>query len=312
MRKRFGLILFVAVVPAFLALWACSQKPIRTRIALPDATNIGSNKCIKCHQDQANAIEKTRHWAKEDPRTPNATNGCESCHGPGSVHAQNRLDQKNDVDNIRFGDKSPFPAVQQSEQCLKCHTGQKSNWHVTKHIQNDVSCANCHKIHGQGEKQLKNSNQLELCGSCHKDKRLAMEKTSHHPVREGKMGCTSCHDPHGTGSSPSIKASSTNDLCYKCHTEKRGPQLFPHPPVAEDCALCHNPHGSIYNKLLKVEPPYLCQRCHSNSRHPGTLYSAKDTFTGTTPSNRMFAGACLHCHQRIHGSNHPSGKMYMR
>ena len=35
---------------------------------------------------------------------------------------------------------------------------------------------------------------------------------------------------------------------------------------------CHEPHGSNHMKMLKVKEPFLCQRCHSETRHPGTLY----------------------------------------
>lgn len=126
------------------------------------------------------------------------------------------------------------------------------------------------------------------------------------------MDCTSCHDPHGTGRDSNLVAHSANELCSTCHNEKRGPHLWEHPPVLEDCSTCHEPHGSIHDKLLTANQPYLCQRCHSDARHPGTLYSQRETLTGITPSNRMFLTGCTNCHSRIHGSNHPSGETFLR
>ena len=35
-----------------------------------------------------------------------------------------------------------------------------------------------------------------------------------------------------------------NDTCYDCHAEFRGPYLWEHAPVPEDCSNCHDPHGS--------------------------------------------------------------------
>ena len=32
-----------------------------------------------------------------------------------------------------------------------------------------------------------------------------------------------------------LKEASVNDNCYKCHAEKRGPFLWEHPPVRENC-----------------------------------------------------------------------------
>ncbi len=37
---------------------------------------------------------------------------------------------------------------------------------------------------------------------------------------------------------------------------------------------CHNPHGSVHNRLLNESAPNLCQDCHDGSRHPGTVYGA--------------------------------------
>ena len=71
--------------------------------------------------------------------------------------------------------------------------------------------------------------------------RAEMRKTSHHPVREGKMECTSCHNPHGTVTQALLKETSANDTCFTCHMETRGPCVHNHPPVQEDCAICHQP-----------------------------------------------------------------------
>jgi DmsE family decaheme c-type cytochrome len=133
-------------------------------------------------------------------------------------------------------------------------------------------------------------------------------RTSHHPVREGLMGCESCHNPHDGSRPKMIKADWVNELCYQCHTEKRGPFLWEHAPMRESCLTCHNPHGTNHDKMLQAKLPYLCQRCHLNTRHPGTLYDG--VTAGTTaalPSNRAVEHACKNCHQNIHGTNSPSG-----
>jgi DmsE family decaheme c-type cytochrome len=131
-------------------------------------------------------------------------------------------------------------------------------------------------------------------------------------VREGKMACSSCHNPHGSISNvKNLKTgSSVNELCTGCHTEMRGPMLFEHAPVRENCTTCHDPHGSSNDRMLVVRMPMLCQRCHIASKHPATLYDT-DQIT-TNKSNRMFGRSCVNCHSNIHGSNHPSGQFFMR
>ncbi len=76
---------------------------------------------------------------------------------------------------------------------------------------------------------------------------------------EGRITCSDCHNPHGSMGPSQIKADSVNQLCYKCHAEKRGPYMFEHPPVDENCTACHKPHGSVHEWLLVEKVPNLCQ-----------------------------------------------------
>jgi DmsE family decaheme c-type cytochrome len=127
------------------------------------------------------------------------------------------------------------------------------------------------------------------------------------PLREGGMTCVDCHNPHGTATPHNLKAQTANELCISCHSDKRGPFLWEHAPVREACLNCHDPHGSNNPQVLAAKTPFLCQRCHISTRHPSTLYDAPDL-----ASNRLFNRSCVNCHSQIHGSNHPSGKFFLR
>ena len=96
-----------------------------------------------------------------------------------------------------------------------------------------------------------------------------VNKQSHHPIKEGKVACADCHNPHGELNDKMLKAGSINDLCYKCHAEKRGPYMNEHPPVEENCDNCHNPHGSNHERLLTQRVPSLCEQCHGNGGSMG-------------------------------------------
>jgi predicted CXXCH cytochrome family protein len=94
------------------------------------------------------------------------------------------------------------------------------------------------------ESQLVKRTQTELCATCHRVQVVKTERAvAHMPVREGKMSCSSCHNPHGSISN--VKAlkvgSSIGESCMSCHTEMRGPMLWEHAPVRENCATCHDP-----------------------------------------------------------------------
>ncbi len=83
-----------------------------------------------------------------------------------------------------------------------------------------------------------------VCYRCHADVYAQFSLTSHHPVPEGKMFCGDCHDAHGQMEG-NLRAETLNLLCWKCHAEKQGPFAYEHPPVTENCAYCHKPHGTV-------------------------------------------------------------------
>jgi DmsE family decaheme c-type cytochrome len=211
------------------------------------------------------------------------------------------------VDIFDFGKKVDPQA--RAGKCLACHEETKNLafWNMSRHKSEDVACNDCHTVHGHGEKYLK-AEQTTLCFECHKDIRAQSNRQSHHPLKEGKIACSSCHNPHGEFGTKMVKADSVNELCYKCHAEKRGPFMFEHPPVEENCLNCHTAHGSNHSKLLTTRTPQLCQSCHEWTRHPTTPYTQFDSFKGAVPSNRMLARSCLNCHTTIHGSNGPGGR----
>ena len=84
-----------------------------------------------------------------------------------------------------------------------------------------------------------------------------------------------------------------------------------HAPVAEDCSLCHESHGSVNDRLLTARGPALCQQCHSAAFHPSVAFGADSIGNARTGQN-MVGKNCLNCHSQVHGSNHPSGARLTR
>lgn len=268
--------------------------------------------CKMCHQDRYAGYAKSIHANKALRRSPANERGCESCHGPGTTHIQKGGGRGTGM--IGFS-KGKVDAAVKSAQCLACHADFRNLafWDMSKHQSSGISCDSCHSIHSGQKKNLKSA-QPDLCLSCHRDVRGQIAKQSHHPLREGKVKCTDCHEPHGGFGTKMVKAGTANELCYKCHAEKRGPFLWEHPPVEENCQTCHTVHGSNHLKLLTNRTPQLCETCHDNTGHVGNLLTSFNTFQGSAPSNRLYARACLNCHSEIHGSTGPSsrGRFFVR
>jgi DmsE family decaheme c-type cytochrome len=253
------------------------------------------NDCRTCHEDQVKSVEMTRHGASET--------SCANCHGDPTAHLKGATE----------GTPGPirkFKQLQPRESeavCQECHTkGGQKHWVSSTHDSRGVVCTTCHDPHPKGAppKALLAKPQLDLCTGCHLQKKAALMRSGHMPIREGKLQCTSCHNPHGTTNDKMLRQTSVQENCYTCHAEKRGPFLWEHPPVRENCTNCHDAHGTINDKLLKVKTPLLCQQCHQTSSHPGPAYPAVSRYA--------FNQACLHCHAAIHGSNHPSGNRFFR
>lgn len=296
--------------------WSPEEKDSAVQKALQGKmSKSGVDTCVGCHDAENEypvfPLFNTRHAVKADPRTPfGADNSqCESCHGPGNTHAKAKKTEKRNGTIINYGKNAWTPVKDQNARCLSCHqTHQRIEWKGSSHEFNDVACASCHRIHVAKDPILDKQAQSAVCFTCHANKKARFYQASHHPVREGQMACTECHNVHGENGSGLMVKATAREMCVKCHAEKRGPMLWEHAPVAEDCMLCHDPHGANQPALLKKRPPQLCQECHSPSGHPSASYD------GSKLPFSAFLGAkgCLNCHSAVHGSNHPSGVTLLR
>jgi DmsE family decaheme c-type cytochrome len=272
---------------------------------------VGAEVCKTCHEEAFQKFSRTRMGRLFLHQARNTTEklGCENCHGPGQAHVDSG-GGKGVGGMITFAKNDPTPVEKRNQMCLTCHTkGNRVFWTGSAHDSRDVACTGCHKVmeDQSPHNQLAKQTEIETCGMCHLQKRAATMRTSHMPLREGKMTCSSCHNPHGTVTPALLKENSPNDTCYTCHAEKRGPFLWTHAPVPESCSNCHDPHGSNHENMLKIAKPRLCQQCHIPSRHP------TNAFGRDTGSLKFVLGSsCVSCHSNIHGSNHPGGHAFTR
>jgi DmsE family decaheme c-type cytochrome len=284
-----GLISVLAIASA-----GGAQTPAATQSApAAPAGFVGMETCTQCHEEVATKFKTTPHMSSSQQ--------CEGCHGPGQAHVENAGDKT----KIRVF--KGLSSVESSGTCMECHNkGGQKHWTGSMHDSRQVACVDCHEAHPQGsvEKALLKQPEMKLCTSCHLQKKAQLLRPGHMPLREGKMECTTCHNPHGTPNERLLLQTSVNQNCYSCHAEKRGPFLWEHAPVRENCLNCHDAHGSINEKMLKVKQPLLCQQCHQTSSHPGPAYPAQSRYA--------FNQGCMHCHPTIHGSVHPSGNRFFR
>lgn len=271
----------------------------------------GAKQCMTCHREgrdaAAHEVFLTPMGISDAENSPFAegSHDCETCHGPSASHRKKQKDGTRLSPAVSFAKGTPTGP--QNEMCLGCHNdGNMIHWFGSTHEEEEVACASCHEVHAQRDPVMDKLAQQEKCFACHPRTRAETFRPSSHPLRFGEMTCTDCHNPHDGANDFLLVRSTINDTCYLCHAEKRGPFLWEHAPVSEDCSLCHNAHGSNLAALLKQRPPLLCQQCHSPGGHPATAYTSESE--DNSFQNRFLLGqSCSNCHSQVHGSNHPSG-----
>jgi DmsE family decaheme c-type cytochrome len=290
----------------FLAVASGQEKAAAPPAANHPAEYLGSETCQVCHEDIFKAFQKNPHHLVETDKKRGFENrACESCHGPGSKHAES-------VSAADIRQPAKLAPAEADRLCLGCHQNQPT--HVgrinSSHAKNQVSCVACHSVHKNGPNGLVARTPADInsqCVGCHTAVWASFQKPFKHRLPEGAMSCVDCHNPHGSFLPRSIQTTRANEPgCFKCHGDKAGPFVYSHAPVAlEGCAACHQPHGSANPRMLtRQEVRFVCLECHSNL--PGPAVAAAGPLGTIPPSfhdlrNPRFQN-CTICHQKVHGS----------
>ncbi|MFB3916230.1 MAG: DmsE family decaheme c-type cytochrome [Terriglobales bacterium] len=266
-----------------------------SQAAAPDQY-VGSTTCQGCHDELYKGFEASPHWlTTKETKMTHGARGCESCHGPGAAHVEGG----GDITKIFSFKRARTDDI--SKRCLTCHEANLEQRHFLRsgHNENGVSCTSCHSIHHSKVEYLLVSKQPSLCYTCHIEQRADFQKPFRHRVNEGLIKCTDCHNAHGSTRDQGfirdrqLRSVPNQDLvCYKCHSDKRGPFVYEHEPVkVEGCTICHTPHASVYPRMLiTARVNTLCLQCHEQ--------------IPTGPHSQNLARqACIICHTNIHGSN---------
>jgi DmsE family decaheme c-type cytochrome len=268
-----------------------------------DVSYVGSETCQLCHEDIFNTFKRNTHKILEsDKELGWQQRACESCHGPGGKHVESLS-----ASDIRNPGK--LQAASASKLCLGCHLNRPTHAGrlESSHAKNQVSCLNCHSVHGSGDMVARGNAAInQQCAGCHSTVWAQFQQPYRHRVPEDAMSCVDCHNPHGTMRPASNRIYAANEpSCVGCHGDKRGPFAFEHAPVRlEGCGSCHSPHGSPNPRMLvQHEVRLVCLTCHANS--PAAVAS---TVAGVTPPAFHDLRSpryqnCTVCHQQIHGSH---------
>lgn len=203
-----------------------------------------------------------------------------------------------------------------SESCVTCHESQSKDFHTATHSAvkmewNELGSLACESCHGPASIHVESGGAFgtivnpkkspKVCFDCHIEMRGRFNLPHHHPLTDGGVSCSDCHDSH---KGPAIHAGAAslagvNQGCVQCHPAQRGPFAFQHEAMREGCVMCHDPHGSVNAKLLTERNGNLCLKCHVDAR------TANITVGGLPHAFLMKRGTCWSggCHEAVHGSH---------
>jgi predicted CXXCH cytochrome family protein len=120
------------------------------------------------------------------------------------------------------------------------------------------------------EQQLVKATETQLCATCHRQQVVKTERAvAHMPVREGKMSCSSCHNPHGSiANVKALKVGIPSTKAVRAVTRDAWADVVRTHAGARELHDVPRSARSSNDRMLNVRMPMLCQRCHVATKHP--------------------------------------------
>lgn len=175
-------------------------------------TGDGAAACLFCHDvERMRLIAKTPHGDKKNPDSPFARHACESCHGPGSLHATRSRRGRGRPAMITYGENAKTPPARRSVSCLaNCHEKQMGDlegmeWKGSVHASpwtddagkvREMSCGSCHEVHEEHDPMDDKQAQTKICYACHKETEKKHPRFEDKAIAFDKLSCWDCHDVH--------------------------------------------------------------------------------------------------------------------
>lgn len=197
------------IITATLFFYLCwpatspAQDGARAQTRTASLTKDGTESCLRCHSgEKMRAIAASPHGDVDEEGSPAADHGCESCHGPGSIHISRAHGGRGFPPLTQFGrGQGASDRQEQLHACLGCHAmesmGERRITFIgSAHDRRTINCSTCHTAHAESDPISDQETQTATCSRCHR------RHLAEHPRFEDKsidfdsLSCATCHDVH--------------------------------------------------------------------------------------------------------------------
>lgn len=193
--------------------------------------------CLFCHVNRVEQVEGSMNRYKLPLFPQGSAIGCERCHGPGSLHVRER------IDNLPLSGKVDYTIVN------------------PVHLEPELREAVCNQCHLEGTQRVARRGRQPfdfrpglplslfisnlVSANEHNEGKFTghveqMHASQCYQGSQGKMGCVSCHNPHQPLTQ--IKPEVYRQQCINCHQDKGCSLPLPQRTESKDnCVACHMP-----------------------------------------------------------------------
>jgi predicted CXXCH cytochrome family protein len=240
--------------------------------------------CLFCHADPVEHLPDTVNGYARPLFRVGLAIGCQRCHGPGALHVALRERGEVVTSDDTIVNPARLPWEVREGICQQCHLeGAKRILKQGRHYADyrpglpwQMFWTVFVHIAGQGDERFDSSVEQLYRSRCFQ-------------ASQGRMGCTTCHDPHGEPEAGE-KVAFYRQRCLQCHEDKAVCSL----PLAErrkvspadDCRSCHMP------AFPTQDIPHTAATDHRIPRKPTTARAGRpySSLTSLRPFQPEIAG----------------------
>ncbi len=198
-----------------------------------------TDECLSCHAGRVAPVGRSLNTYREPPFYELAI-GCEKCHGPGEQHVAMRSSGQAIAPGADpIVNPSRLDASRRESICNQCHL--QAAIRLPRPGRSDLDFRPGQNLDDVWT-YLDIKRPITADGRTHSVNHVQQMRESRcFTQSDGRLGCTSCHDPHKVPTKES-QVSFYRNRCLKCHEESSCAETIEHRHLQMDsCIACHMP-----------------------------------------------------------------------